>query len=1228
MSDNFIEGYKLSPQQKRLWYFQQNNLAYHAKLGILIQGNLNIQLLKESLHQMIKRHDILRTAFHQLSEIKYPIQIITASANLLWHEFDLSHLDNEQQEQKIAELFTEAETHYLNFEKRLLLRFTLLTLSTQRHILFITLPSLCADAQTLKNIVKEIFYFYTKSTTNLEEPIQYIQFSELQNELIESPDTEIVREYWRNKNIDELLNIKLPLVNQASVKVEFSPQIVSWTVAPNLLPNIAAIIQKYNISISVFFLACWQVLLWRLTGQSDLVVGFYCHGRIYEELEDVIGLLAKYLPVHCHLKENYKFSQFLLQVNESINEVEAWQEYFSWEQVVEDTKQLEESPFFPFCYDFEEQSGKHCADEIAFEIYQQYNCIEKFQVKLSCQIQKDSIITEFHYNSNLFTQQQIDYLVRQFYTLLASIVSNPETLIDKLEILSDVEREQLLFNFNDTETDYQIIECIHQLIEQQVDRTPNNLAVVFQNEQLTYRELNVRANQLAHYLQALGVKPEVLVGICVERSLEMLVGILGILKAGGAYLPIDPTYPVDRLAYILEDSQVPVLLTQQHLLQNLPAHGAQVLCIDANWNAIARESDANLVNEITTDNLAYLIYTSGSTGKPKGVQITHQNLVHSINARIVYYQKSVSSFLLTSPFAFDSSVAGIFWTLCQGGILSLPPENFQLDFSQIIEAIAQQQISHLLCLPSLYKLILEQAQPQQLLSLQTVIVAGESCPQKLVEQHRELLPATLLFNEYGPTEGTVWSSVYDCQNHDLKTVVPIGCPIPNTQIYILDAHLQPVPIGVAGELYIGGLGLARGYLNRPELTGEKFIPHPFEKAREQGSRGAEGEFLTPYSSLSTHHSARAERPASANSTLKSRLYKTGDLARYLLDGNIEFLGRSDRQVKIRGFRIELGEIEALLTQDPLLQEVVVLAQEDNITNKRLVAYIVPKQESAPKVSELRSFLKNHLPDYMIPSDFVVLKALPLNPNGKVDRQALLTYKQEKSELEVGFVAPRNSVEKALAQIWCQVLGLKQVGIYDNFFELGGDSILLTQLIFRVQKNFQIDLPLQSLFEMPTISSLAESIEMFQDTSSDNIAGKTVVDLQVEAVLDSTINIEAIQKEYIDEPVNIFLTGATGFLGAFLLDELLRKTQANIYCLVRSANLEEGKHQIRNKLKTYSLWNENFSSRIIPVIGDLSQTYFGLSEAEFLILANKIDVIYHNGAIVNFVYSVFQSNEIQ
>ncbi|HCF27097.1 MAG TPA: non-ribosomal peptide synthetase, partial [Cyanobacteria bacterium UBA11049] len=527
------------------------------------------------------------------------------------------------------------------------------------------------------------------------------------------------------------------------------------------------------------------------------------------------------------------------------------------------------------------------------------------------------------------------------------------------------------------------------------------------------------------------------------RSLEMVIGLLAILKAGGAYVPLDPTYPSERLNFILQDTQTPVLLTQQSLLQDLPKNAAQIICLDTDWEIIASESKDNPAVAMTSANLAYIIYTSGSTGKPKGVQITHQNLVNSTQARLNYYQQPVGSFLLLSSFAFDSSVAGIFWTLCSGGTLVFPQAEGEQNIAYLLNLITQNQVTHLLSLPSLYKVVLEQASQQELVSLRSAIVAGESCPPELVIRHLEQLPQTSLFNEYGPTEATVWSSVYHCCSSEIASSVSIGRPIANAQIYLLDRNLHPVPLGVAGEVYISGDGLARGYLNRPDLTAERFIPNPF-----------------------------------SNNKTEFYLYKTGDLARYLPDGNIEFIGRIDQQVKIRGFRIELGEIETALAQHPSIRANVVVAREENSGQKRLVAYIVSQPgQVAPTLSDLRHFLEEKLPEYMVPSAFVRISNIPRLPNGKIDLKAL-----PDPELSGNFVAPRTAVEKILADIWAQVLRLEQVGIQDNFFELGGDSILSIQIVAKAnQAGFQLT-PKQ-VFDRPTIVELAavvSTVESIQE----------------------------------------------------------------------------------------------------------------------------------------------------
>jgi amino acid adenylation domain-containing protein/thioester reductase-like protein len=1044
---NIIEGFQLSPQQKRLWLLQQNSLAYRAQLGVLIEGNLKVGVLKEALQNLVSQHEILRTTFHRLAGMKFPIQVIENPSSIQWQEYDISSFDIQKQKAWIEELFREESQRPFNFQQGLLLRFTILTLSTHRHILLVSLPSLCADNSTLNHLVQEISRFYARGRqTELDEAVvQYVQFSAWQNELLAAEDGETGTDYWRKQDISHLLDLKLPFETQPTEILEFKPELITQTVQPCTFRKIETLVQEHGISTSVFLLACWQILLKRLTLQSDIVVGSACDGRSSEELERAIGLFTKYLPVHCHLEDNFSLSQILRQVDESVHEANLGYEYFAWEQTFGSTENINFILSSLFCFDFEQQKAKFFADNVSFSIYKQYACVDRFKVKLFCIDKGDALLVEFHYDSNLYSLKDIERLAEQFHSLLGTIVSNPKASISELQILSNAERRQLLVEFNDTRQDYSLDKCIHHLIEEQVERTPNNVAVLFQEQQLTYQELNARANQLAHYLQALGVGFDTLVGICVERSLSMIVGILGILKAGGAYVPINPAYPNERLAYMLEDSHVPVLLTQQPLVNSLPEHKAEVICLDADWDMIAQQSNDNPVSGVIAEHLAYIIYTSGSTGQPKGVQITHQNLVHSTLARILYYDQPVTNFLLTSPFAFDSSVAGIFWTLCQGGTLSLPHENFQTNMLQFIQLITQHRISHLLCVPSLYKLILDHIKPQQLVNLQCVTVAGESCPKDLVERHRQLLPQISLFNEYGPTEGTVWSSVYDCHSHAPNSSIPIGRPIANTQIYLLDAHLQLVPIGVPGEVHIGGLGLARGYLNLPELTAEKFIPNPF-----------------------------SNEP-------KARLYKTGDLARYLADGNLEFLGRIDDQVKIRGFRVELGEIQTLLEQHPDLQETVVLAQEDANGDKRLVAYVVPNGKQAPTNSELRRFLKDKLPEYMIPTAFVVLKALPLTPNGKIDRQALLASNQTRPQIEQEFVAPRTLSEQTLAEIWRQVFGLEQVGIHDNFFELGGDSILSIQILSRANER-GLNFSLQQLTQYPTIHELGQFVKTVEARS--------------------------------------------------------------------------------------------------------------------------------------------------
>ena len=631
------------------------------------------------------------------------------------------------------------------------------------------------------------------------------------------------------------------------------------------------------------------------------------------------------------------------------------------------------------------------------------------------------------YNTSAFDGDSIARMQDQFAIFLQGIVTDPACCVAEIPLLSEQERHKILVDWNDTHTDYPKDKCIHQLFEAQVEQTPDAIAVIFGDEQLTYKELNRRANQLAHHLGNLGVRPEVLVGICVERSLEMIVGVLGILKAGGAYVPLDPAYPPERLVFMLEDAEVAVLLTQARLVEFLPKHQGRIVCVDTDWEIIERQSEENPRCNFTPENLAYVIYTSGSTGKPKGVLVPHSGISNLATAlhRICNVQPN-SRVLQFASLSFDGSVTELVMTLLAGATMVMGTRDSLLPGPNLIQLLRNFAIATVVLPPS----VLAVLPANELPAVRTIIVAGEACSRDLVAKwssgHR-------FFNGYGPTECTVCTTIVECT--DSKEAPPIGRPIANTQVYILDAQKQLVPIGVPGELYIGGVGVTRGYLNRPELTAERFIPNPFSK--DSGSR----------------------------------LYKTGDLTRYLPDGNIEFLGRIDYQVKIRGFRIELGEIEAVLRQNRAVQDAVVIGQEYDLNDKRLVAYVVPSQEQVFSTSELRRYLKQKLPDHMVPSAFVQLEALPLTPNDKVDRRVLPMPDRTRS-VEETFAPPLTLFEEVMAGIWSEVLRLDSVGIHDNFFELGGHSLLAVRVLEQIEKTFGKNLPLATIFQSPTIEQLA------------------------------------------------------------------------------------------------------------------------------------------------------------
>ena len=797
--------------------------------------------------------------------------------------------------------------------------------------------------------------------------------------------------------------------------------------------------------LDMLLLSAFNIFLHRYTGQEDILMGYPIPNYSIAAFGDLKGQPGNIVVLRTDLSSNPSFLDLLKRVDKTYKEAYLHKD-ISLERIETAMRQQHGSnhvSLFQAMFNFKGLSDfREDTDGLVSNIESENNSL--IDIILSVEESNDGMVGLWNYNANLFESASIARMADHFKILLEGIVANPQQRILQLPILSTVERIQILFEWNNTASAYPADQCIHQLFEQQVERTPNAPAVTLhtssQNskQQLTYHELNDRANQLAHYLREQGVGPDVLVGICMKRSMEMVIGLLAVLKAGGAYVPLDPNYPKQRLGFMLNDSKPLVLLTQQQLVKELPQHEAKVVCLDTDWNTIASRSKDNIIAEVRPENLAYVIYTSGSTGVPKGTLIMHRGVVNYLSWCIKYYAVGAGSGApVNSSIAFDATVTSFFSPLLTGKKVLLLPEEGEIEaLSDVL--LARNQFSLVKITPAHLEILRHMLPPGEVKEqVNALVIGGEALLGKNLALWHTHARGTRLINEYGPTETVVGCSIYEVpDNITLPDEIPIGRPIANTQMYILDRYLQPVPVGVAGEIYIGGDGVARGYLNRPDLSEQRFIPNPFVD------------------------------------DTNARLYKTGDLARFLSDGNIVFLGRIDHQVKIRGYRIELGEVETALGQHPAIQHLAVIAREDIPGDKRLVAYIVLKQEHTISSNELRDFLREKLPEYMAPSLFVFLKALPLTSNGKVDRNALPIPDQQRPDLEKKYVAPRDAVELELTKIFGKCLNIDSIGVQDNFFELGGTSVQAAVAFSQIRKTFGKQLPLAILIQAPSIEQLA------------------------------------------------------------------------------------------------------------------------------------------------------------
>ncbi len=1047
-TDDDVFVFPASFAQQRLWFLSQlqgSSAIYNIPCVLRLTGALNIKVLEQALSEIVQRHEVLRSSFkiHNGSLV----QIISPKASLNLAILDLRSLQLAEQSQQVQHLATQSAQRPFDLETEPLVRVSILQLDKESHVLLVTMHHIVSDGWSTGIFIREVAALYEafiqgKPSPLDSLPIQYADFAHWQRQYLSGQVLSTQLDYWRQQLAQSPPLLELPSDRTRPAVQSFAGGTEQFQLDKQLSQKLVSLSNSSGTTLFMTLLAAFTTLLARYSNQEDIVIGSPIANRNRREIEPLIGFFVNTLVLRVQLQGNPTVVELLSRVKQVAMDAYAHQD-LPFEQLVEalqPERSLSHNPLFQVMFALQNAPiGKLELPGLTLKPLEIPNVTAKFDLLLSMAETELGLVGAWEYNSDLFDAGTIRRMIGHFQTLLLGIVSNPEQPIAQLPLLPDSERQQLLLEWNHSQVEYPQDLCIEQMFAAQVEITPDAVAVVYEQEQLTYRQLNERANQLAHYLQKIGVGPEVLVGICIQRSLEMLVGVLGILKAGGAYVPLDPTYPRERLAFMLEDTRTSVLLSDSRLVLSLPAHPRHLICLDTDWQVISQECGENPVSGVQPENLVYVIYTSGSTGRPKGIALPHRALSNLCQWHLANLKTGVGVLQFAS-LSFDASIHEMFAAWCSGGTLFMIPENLHLDIKELMYFLAHKPIQKVILPVVVLQQLAEMYGQQKHLfqNLKEAIATGEQLQINLpiINLFKQL--DCSLHNHYGPSETHVVTALTLSKAPDeWRTYPPIGKPIANTQLYILDNHLQPVPVGVIGELYIGGANLARGYFNRPELTSQKFIPNPF--SNEAGSR----------------------------------LYKTGDLARYLSDGNIEFLGRIDHQAKIRGFRVELGEIEALLNKHPQVNQAIVTVKVEKTGEKRLVSYIIPQQDETITALEMRQFIQQKLPEYMIPAAFVRLDALPLTPNGKVDRSALPEPDENSYVLNETFVAPRTLAEELLVEIWIELLSVEKIGIYDNFFNLGGHSLLATQASSRISQAFYLEITLRDLFENPTVAELVE-----------------------------------------------------------------------------------------------------------------------------------------------------------
>ncbi len=1017
MSSAMNAGYELSPQQKLL--FAQGKEMATVRIAISLDGIFDSGKIRAALQSLIQRHEILRTTFQRRSGMKFPFQVVNGAARFNWEETDLTAVPEDEQQSRISRFISNSSQ--VDIEKGPMVHSHLLKLATGRRALALTFSALCVDDASLNQLIAEFRTLYVGEALS-DDALQYADYSEWQSEFLANRDDESRRaaDFWAQTEFDSLPALSVPFEQGGS------PGAASHhSVAVPL--NLASETEARD-----FLFAVWQAFLGRISGRYEFALGFLSDGRNHEEFADAIGLFSRPIPIRANLRASAPFSEHRQMVRTSISAALDLQDHFSADRIADHV---------PVGFSFQEAPRNANAHDVLISELARIVPSAAFRLRLRCTVSSAAVAAVLDYDPTCFRRETVVQLVERFAIFINAAQVKPTSLVSVLPIMSEGERRRVLVEFNQTAPEYPKGKCIHELFEERVAQHPGRPALRFGERELTYAELNGEANRIAHVLRNHGVGPNVPVALCVERSASMITALLGILKAGGCYVPLVPDNPKLRLAHQLKETGAPVVLTAEKHLGSLPEFSGKIICLDRDRDLLAKSPDSNPDAKASPQDLVYVIYTSGSTGTPKGVAVRHFNLVnysHFISHLLKLEEHSVGlNFATVSTISADLGNTCIFPSLISGGCLHVIGFETAMSAALFGAYVADHPIDVLKITPSHLSSLLNAENGDALLPRKYLIVGGEATRWDLVERIQRANKCALL-NHYGPTEATVGCCTFSA-NSDIRewepATLPIGQPIANDEIYIVDGHMQPTPIGVAGELCIGGTGLAQGYLNQPQQTAERFVRNPF------------------------------------SSDPQARLYRTGDLGRFLPDGNIEFMGRIDAQVKIRGFRVEPAEVESVLRLHPAVDQAAIVSYESEPGEKKLAAYVVPRSQT--RTEDLRAFLAEELPEYMVPSAFVLVDSLPLTPNGKLDLRALPKPEQQAAVRER--VAPRNAEEEKLALIWQEVLKRDAVGVTDNFFELGGHSLLATQIISRIRNTFRVQMPLHSFLQNPTIASLAGQI---------------------------------------------------------------------------------------------------------------------------------------------------------